>query len=82
MRTKLTERAGWQIIEVYCDEISGTKGRERRPAFDRVLKAAVCMPATGSASPRRRTCSDAAPVTRSVVDVIFDRRRESARICV
>jgi hypothetical protein len=32
---------GWQVIEAYADEISGTKGRERRPAFDRMLKAAV-----------------------------------------
>ena len=38
---EIAERAGWQVIEVYTDEISGTKGRERRPAFDRMLKAAV-----------------------------------------
>ena len=38
---EIAERAGWQVIEVYADEISGTKGRERRPAFDRMLKAAV-----------------------------------------
>ena len=35
------ERAGWEVVEVYSDEISGTKGRERRPALDRMLKAAV-----------------------------------------
>jgi len=38
---EIAERAGWQVGEVYADEISGTKGRERRPAFDRMRKAAV-----------------------------------------
>jgi DNA invertase Pin-like site-specific DNA recombinase len=38
---EIAERAGWEIVEVYADEISGTKGRERRLAFDRMLKAAV-----------------------------------------
>ena len=38
----MAARAGWQVVEVYADEgISGTKGRERRPAFDRMLKAAL-----------------------------------------
>jgi DNA invertase Pin-like site-specific DNA recombinase len=36
------ERHGWRVFEVYADEgISGAKGREKRPAFDRMLKAAV-----------------------------------------
>jgi len=38
---EIAERADWEVVEVYSDEISGTKGRERRPAFDRMLKAAV-----------------------------------------
>ena len=38
---EIAERAGWEVVEVYSDEISGTKGRERRPAFDRMLRAAV-----------------------------------------
>ena len=38
---EIAERAGWEVIEVYSDKISGTMGRERRPAFDRMLKAAV-----------------------------------------
>jgi DNA invertase Pin-like site-specific DNA recombinase len=39
---EIAERAGWQVVEVYADEgISGTKGRERRPAFDRMMKAAT-----------------------------------------
>jgi DNA invertase Pin-like site-specific DNA recombinase len=38
---EIAKRAGWGVVEVYSDEISGTKGRERRPAFDRMLKAAV-----------------------------------------
>ena len=35
------QRACWEVVEIYADESSGTKGRERRPAFDRMLKAAV-----------------------------------------
>jgi DNA invertase Pin-like site-specific DNA recombinase len=38
---EIAERAGWEVVEVYADEISGTKGRERRPAFDQMLKSAV-----------------------------------------
>jgi DNA invertase Pin-like site-specific DNA recombinase len=35
-------RAGWRIIEVYEDAgISGAKGRDQRPAFDRMLKDAI-----------------------------------------
>jgi DNA invertase Pin-like site-specific DNA recombinase len=31
------ERRGWAIAEVYRDEgISGAKGRDKRPAFDRL----------------------------------------------
>jgi hypothetical protein len=25
----VAERAGWQVVEIYADEISGTKGRWR-----------------------------------------------------
>jgi DNA invertase Pin-like site-specific DNA recombinase len=36
------ERSGHTVVEVYTDEgISGTKGRDKRPAFDELLKAAV-----------------------------------------
>ena len=36
------ERHGWRVVEVYADEgISGAKGREKRPGFDRMLKASV-----------------------------------------
>ena len=38
---EIAERAGWEVVELYADEISGAKGRERRPAFDRMLQAAV-----------------------------------------
>lgn len=35
-------RAGWEITHVFKDEgISGSKGRERRPGFDALLKAAT-----------------------------------------
>jgi DNA invertase Pin-like site-specific DNA recombinase len=45
-RKALTEaigrRPGWLIAEEFADEgISGTKGRDRRPEFDRLLKAVV-----------------------------------------
>src|ERR1700686_1761389 len=34
------ERHGWQIAATYRDEgISGAKGRDKRPAFDRLCKA-------------------------------------------
>ena len=36
------ERHGWRVVEVYADDgISGAKGREKRPGFDRMLKASV-----------------------------------------
>lgn len=39
---EVADRAGWQIVRVYKDEgISGSKGRDRRPALDAMLNAAV-----------------------------------------
>src|SRR5215831_9722937 len=36
------EARGWRIVEEFEDKgISGAKGREKRPGFDRLLKAAV-----------------------------------------
>jgi DNA invertase Pin-like site-specific DNA recombinase len=38
----VAKRQGWQIVEVYRDEaVSGSKGRDKRPAFDAMLKGAV-----------------------------------------
>ena len=35
-------RTGWQVVEEYVDHgISGAKGRDKRPAFDRLLKDAT-----------------------------------------
>jgi DNA invertase Pin-like site-specific DNA recombinase len=35
-------RMGWQIVEIYTDAgISGAKGRDERPAFDRICKDAT-----------------------------------------
>jgi DNA invertase Pin-like site-specific DNA recombinase len=35
-------RAGWHVVEEFIDHaISGAKGRDERPAFDRLLKAAA-----------------------------------------
>src|ERR1700733_13354080 len=36
----VAKRHGWQVIQIYADKgISGTKGREGRPEFDKLLKA-------------------------------------------
>lgn len=36
---EVAERAGWDVVGVFADEgISGAKGRDKRPAFDAVLK--------------------------------------------
>ncbi len=38
----VAERTGWEVVEVYEDAgISGAKGRDKRPAFDRLLKDAT-----------------------------------------
>jgi DNA invertase Pin-like site-specific DNA recombinase len=38
----VASRAGWEVVEVYEDAgISGAKGRDQRPAFDRLLKDAT-----------------------------------------
>lgn len=39
---EVAAKAGWDVVEVYVDQgISGAKGREGRPAFDRLSKDAV-----------------------------------------
>jgi len=39
---QVAERAGWQIVHVYKDHgVSGAKGRDKRPAFDALHKAAA-----------------------------------------
>lgn len=36
----VAKRHGWQVVQVFADRgISGTKGREGRPEFDKLLKA-------------------------------------------
>ncbi len=38
----VADRAGWEVVEEYVDKgISGAKGRDKRPAFDRLCKAAT-----------------------------------------
>jgi len=38
---EVAERRGWEVVEVYIDHrISGTKGRNKRPGFDQMLKDA------------------------------------------
>lgn len=39
---RVAERMRWQVAGVFVDEgISGSKGREKRPEFDRLCKAAI-----------------------------------------
>ena len=39
---QVAERAGWEIVGEYVDHgISGSKGRDKRPEFDRLLKDAT-----------------------------------------
>ena len=39
---QVAERADWEIVKVYKDHgISGSKGRDKRPAFDALHKAAA-----------------------------------------
>jgi DNA invertase Pin-like site-specific DNA recombinase len=39
---EIAERAGWEVVKTYRDHgISGSKGREKRPAFDALHKAAA-----------------------------------------
>ena len=43
MLTRLAERRGFEIVLQYEDQgISGGKGRDKRPAFDQMLKNAMC----------------------------------------
>ncbi len=38
---QVAKRSGWQVVEIYEDSgISGANGREKRPAFDKLLKDA------------------------------------------
>jgi DNA invertase Pin-like site-specific DNA recombinase len=38
---EVAARRGWDVVEVYVDHgVSGAKGRDKRPAFDRMLKEA------------------------------------------
>ena len=40
--TEVAERRGWQIVQTYEDAgISGSKGRDKRPGFDAMLKDAT-----------------------------------------
>ena len=39
---EVADKAGWTVIEEYVDHgISGAKGRDKRPAYDRLCKAAT-----------------------------------------
>ena len=37
---EVAQRSGWEVVHVFADEgISGTKGRDKRPGYDGLLKA-------------------------------------------
>jgi DNA invertase Pin-like site-specific DNA recombinase len=39
---EVADRAGWEVVKVYRDHgVSGAKGRDKRPAFDALCKAAA-----------------------------------------
>jgi DNA invertase Pin-like site-specific DNA recombinase len=39
---KVAEQRGWTVAEIYSDNgVSGAKGRDKRPAFDRMCKDAI-----------------------------------------
>ncbi len=39
---EVADKAGWKVVEEFVDRgISGAKGRDKRPAFDRLCKAAT-----------------------------------------
>jgi DNA invertase Pin-like site-specific DNA recombinase len=39
---EVADRSGWEVVAIYQDEgVSGMKGRDRRPQFDAMLKAAT-----------------------------------------
>jgi len=39
---EVAERSGWEIVEIYEDAgVSGAKGRDKRPSFNRLLKDAT-----------------------------------------
>jgi DNA invertase Pin-like site-specific DNA recombinase len=37
--TPVADRLGWDVLEVLSDRASGTRGREKRPGYDRLMKA-------------------------------------------
>ena len=39
---EVADKAGWEVVEEFVDKgISGAKGRDKRPAFDKLCKAAT-----------------------------------------
>jgi DNA invertase Pin-like site-specific DNA recombinase len=39
---KVADQRGWTVVEIYSDNgVSGAKGRDKRPAFDRLCKDAI-----------------------------------------
>jgi DNA invertase Pin-like site-specific DNA recombinase len=38
---EVAQRLGHEVVAVYCDRLSGAKGREQRPDFDRLHRDAV-----------------------------------------
>jgi DNA invertase Pin-like site-specific DNA recombinase len=37
----IADRSGWEIVATYSDQLSGARGRDRRPGLDALMKAAT-----------------------------------------
>ena len=54
----VASRSGWEVVGIYEDAgISGAKGREKRPGFDRLLRDATARKVDMVWFLRRRTLS-------------------------
>src|SRR5690242_16381833 len=38
---RVCEQRGWTVVDTYSDKVSGAKGREQRPGFDRLCRDAT-----------------------------------------
>lgn len=70
---EVAERAGWDVVKVYADEaVSGTKGRDKRPGFDALLRAVtrreVDMVAAWSVDRLGRSMKDLVGVLETIRD--------------
>jgi DNA invertase Pin-like site-specific DNA recombinase len=93
--TEVADRHGWRIVAQFADEgVSGAKGRDKRPGFDKLMKATtrreIDMVAAWSVDRLGRSLQDLVgflgEVHGSGVDLYYTsrgstRRRRPARRC-